>query len=304
MGSFTIFPSDNYVDLTIIQYGWEQCAPLHSYGPGVRNNYLFHYVLSGTGYVEYTSLGGAENRFQLKANSGFLIYPGEIVTYWADKNDPWKYMWVEFNGIQTSFCLELAGLSKTDPIFHPKSTEDAEAAATELWYIATHSNASSNNLIGHLYLFFDALATASAVQRKLRNQSQESYYMCEALSYIEQNYTRELKVGEIAAFCGLSRTHFGRLFKKTTGQSPQQYLTSFRLSKAIELMRTTNLSLGDIAAQIGYPNQLYFSKVFHHAYGIAPRTWRQEDSMVLRKPLGSPAKDIRGQNDDTDNKGT
>lgn len=44
---FSIFKDEHYIDLTIMQYGFEQCKPLHSFGPYVRNNYLFHYVVSG-----------------------------------------------------------------------------------------------------------------------------------------------------------------------------------------------------------------------------------------------------------------
>ena len=41
--SFSIFPNDNFLDLRLYQYGWEQCAPLHSFGPFVRNHFLFHF---------------------------------------------------------------------------------------------------------------------------------------------------------------------------------------------------------------------------------------------------------------------
>ena len=44
---FSVFPNERFVDLGLYQYGWEQCTPLHSYGPYVRNHYLFHYVISG-----------------------------------------------------------------------------------------------------------------------------------------------------------------------------------------------------------------------------------------------------------------
>ena len=47
---FGVFQNDKNIDLTIFQYGWERCAPLHSYGPAKRNHYLFHYVLTGKGY--------------------------------------------------------------------------------------------------------------------------------------------------------------------------------------------------------------------------------------------------------------
>ena len=46
---FQIFSDDRFMDLTLYQYGYERCLPLHSYGPAVRNHYLFHYIISGKG---------------------------------------------------------------------------------------------------------------------------------------------------------------------------------------------------------------------------------------------------------------
>ena len=46
---FSVFQDERFMDLTVYQYGYEQCEPLHSFGPYVRNNYLFHYVISGKG---------------------------------------------------------------------------------------------------------------------------------------------------------------------------------------------------------------------------------------------------------------
>ena len=55
---FKIFQNDNHIDLTLFQFGWERCAPLHSYGPAIRNHYLFHYVFSGRGTLDSTNSGG------------------------------------------------------------------------------------------------------------------------------------------------------------------------------------------------------------------------------------------------------
>ena len=46
---FNIFPNERFIDLGLYQFGLEQCAPAHSFGPATRNHYLFHYVLSGSG---------------------------------------------------------------------------------------------------------------------------------------------------------------------------------------------------------------------------------------------------------------
>ena len=115
---FSIFPNERFVDLGLYQYGWEQCEPLHSYGPYARNHYLFHYCISGTGTLISTDSKGESHTYQIKSGEGFLIYPKQINTYFADKNHPWEYTWVEFDGLRVKEALELAGLTMDAPVYH------------------------------------------------------------------------------------------------------------------------------------------------------------------------------------------
>ena len=61
------------------------------------------------------------------------------------------------------------------------------------------------------------------------------------------------------------------------GKSPQEFLISYRMTKAAELLKLTELSIGDIGNAVGYPNQLHFSRAFRSVYGIPPRQWRTEN---------------------------
>ena len=94
---------------------------------------------------------------------------------------------------------------------------------------------------------------------------------------MERNYQRELTVEEIADVCKLNRSYFSKLFRESMGCPPQEFLIRLRLSKAAELMQTTKASIGDIAADCGYPNQLHFSRAFKKRYGVSPREWRTQD---------------------------
>lgn len=61
-------------------------------------------------------------------------------------------------------------------------------------------------------------------------------------------------------------------------EASNHFEIGMRLSKATELMRRTDSSIGDIAALCGYPNQLHFSRAFKKRYGVCPRQWRAENA--------------------------
>ena len=112
---FSIFPNDNFVDLGLFQFGWEKCAPAHSFGPAARNHYLFHYVLSGTGTLMADDSKGVTQTYSIKSMQGFMIFPNQITTYVADHDLPWEYVWIEFDGLRVKSILDTIGLSLDKP---------------------------------------------------------------------------------------------------------------------------------------------------------------------------------------------
>ena len=99
---FSVFPNENFVDIGLYQYGWEQCEPSHSFGPAARNHYVFHYVISGTGTLMANDSSGNTIKYQVKSGQGFMLFPNQINTYIADQDLPWEYTWVEFDGLPAS----------------------------------------------------------------------------------------------------------------------------------------------------------------------------------------------------------
>lgn len=275
--SFSVFPNENFLDLRLYQYGWEQCAPLHSFGPFVRNHYLFHYVISGTGYLDSNGEDGKTRRYHLDANEGFLICPGQVNTYCAGEEQPWKYVWIEFDGLRAAEFLSCAGLGLSQPIYRPRIPSMGEDLRDTMLYITDHPEASTLNLIGHLFLFMDALILSSSTRKGTSGAQLRDFYIQEAVTFMEQNYQRNLTVEEIADACKLNRSYFSKLFKESMGCPPQEFLIRMRLTKATELMKSSGAAIGEIAAQCGYPNQLHFSRAFKKRYGIPPREWRNQN---------------------------
>lgn len=120
----SIFPNESFLDLKPYQYGWEECAPLHSFGPFIRSHYLFYYIISGKGMLFSHAVNGGIREYELGADQGFLICPGQISLYTADEQDPWKYVWIEFDGMRAAEYLWSAGLEQDQPIYRLRSAED------------------------------------------------------------------------------------------------------------------------------------------------------------------------------------
>lgn len=276
---FSVFPNENFVDLSLYQYGMEQCAPAYSFGPATRNHYLFHYVLSGTGRLIADDSKGISHEYQIKSEEGFMIFPRQINTYIADPKLPWEYIWIEFDGMRAREIIETAGLSPDHPVYHASYKDLRENMKDEMLYIAEHHDASPFHLMGHLYLFIDYLSRSSSSQITTSGRVRD-FYIKEALNYIEQNFQNDISVENIASFCGLNRTYFGRIFKETVGKSPQQFLLSYRMAKAAELLKLTELSISDIGNAVGYPNQFHFSRAFKNVYEVSPREWRNKNQMI------------------------
>jgi AraC-like DNA-binding protein len=96
----------------------------------------------------------------------------------------------------------------------------------------------------------------------------------EVTSYIQQHLHEAPTVGQLARQFAYTRSHFSRLFKARVGLSPQQYLINARLALAKELLRTTQLPIGQVALQAGYNDPYAFSKQFRQLAGVSPTRYR------------------------------
>ncbi len=274
---FSIFPSTNFIDLGLYQSGMEKCAPGHIFGPAARNNYLFHYILKGKGTLMADNSQGITQTVSLHEGQGFLLFPDQIATYYANKDEPWEYMWIEFGGLRVKESLVVTEFSVDNCVYRTIYPEQRDRMLEQIRFIVDHPDESPLNLIGHLYLFFDAFIRSCAIPRRSSSRKMSDYYIKEGIHYIEQNYARDISVEAIAEILGINRTYFGKIFKKSTGLSPQQFIIDYRLTKACSLLKLTSLSVSDISRQVGYENPFHFSRAFKLKYSVSPKQWRQEN---------------------------
>ncbi len=273
---FQLFPNPYYIDLCLYQYGYEPCTPLSSFGPYVRNHYLFHYVISGSGTLVAADGKGRDRTFRVLSGQGFLIFPHQNTTYYADKDHPWEYTWIEFDGVRVEEILMNCNLSIENPIYRSSDRNLSNKLKETMLNLTFHQEETTHfGLMGELYRCMDYMIRSSQGKRNVYGERLTDTYIKEAVHFIEQNFHNSITVEDMADFCNISRGYLSRIMKRHIGMSPQQLLMNYRMSKASQLLLMTQMSVGDIGKTVGYSDQLRFSRAFKTIYGVSPSQWRK-----------------------------
>lgn len=84
-----------------------------------------------------------------------------------------------------------------------------------------------------------------------------------------------LYIAEVARQCAMSRSHFSRAFKQSTGLSPQDWVLNLRIETAQRMLSQSNRSLTEIGQDCGFCDQAHFTRTFNRLVGVSPNRWRQ-----------------------------
>ncbi len=93
--------------------------------------------------------------------------------------------------------------------------------------------------------------------------------------FVRENLDRDLSLAEMAGAANLSQFHFARAFRRSTGNTPQQYLMQKRIQMAKDLLAPSNLSIVEISFRAGYKNQSHFTNLFRKMNAFPPKIWRE-----------------------------
>ena len=121
-----------------------------------------------------------------------------------------------------------------------------------------------------------SLATQAIIMRDQRKGGKNDNVIWQARNFMQQHFMEpDIDLKEVAGHVNITPAYFSTLFKQETGQCFIEYLTFLRISKAKELLKTTQKRTGDIAFEVGYSDQNYFSKLFKKCTGMSAREFRQ-----------------------------
>ena len=133
--------------------------------------------------------------------------------------------------------------------------------------------ASFLQLLYHLTRRFQV----SAVLRSefvLRRQQADR--LARLFEYVRMNYAERITVEQALKLVHMSQSQFMKVFKKVSGMTFVAHVTRVRINHALRLLHETDLTIAEIAAQTGFPDQSYFDRRFKQAFGKSPRQYRTD----------------------------
>ncbi len=283
----------NTRNLTLDSSGWHQDLPPMTLPlwPGFSfvsfrhgEHWYYHHkykILALEMIIEGNCLYEQDGRSDLiEAGQIYLIHRGSNTRIINGSAKFYRKLVLGLTGSALEILMETLQLRKTY-IVTPSNSQDAQKHFLEIHELLKTVKPENVPLItGKTYEFLVYLAQENASHpQSLPNT------MSNAVSLINSSLDRDLQVSQIAAGCGVSTATLYRLFQKYFNQSPQEYMTKLRMALARQWIIELPLSIKEIAARLGYRNQLYFSMVFKKENAMSPTQFRRhfrEDSRRTR----------------------
>lgn len=266
-------------DLYMYYCGSSQCEPAHTFGPAIREHYVMHYIVKGTGTLY---MNGQE--YPLHQNQGFLLCPGIVSKYVASTDEPWEYIWVGFHGSNAAAYLKMANLSSDSPVFTYDKDDKIHTCLNDM--IQLIDNYSFGAILKMQALLYQLLAdlidnnTAHLIPSSVTTQYS---YVRKALEYVQLHYMNDLNVNKLAEYVNLNRSYLCSIFKKALDISPQTYITQYRINKACEFLQNPTYSITDISLMVGYKDYAVFQRSFKKVMNQSPKQYR--NSLHITIPL-------------------
>ena len=255
--------------------GIQRCLPGYSYPHNSREGYHLHVVLSGKGVLR---AGGSE--YHIHKGQMFLLKDREDLFYQADTEDPWYYIWITYCGDHAGRYMTYAGF--TDGVYVLDCNVDPSVFFTIVTEILEHPHLNTSSEFFRMSLAIRFLSAAieswekSGADARQRGNLTADDYVDYAVKFMQSNYSG-IKVSDVADYIGINRTYLTAIFKAKMHMPPQEYLMQVRMDKSRELLLNTDVPIYVVAREVGYGDQLAFSKIFRKKYGMSPEQYRKKN---------------------------
>lgn len=219
----------------------------------------------GAGWCELN-----DKKFDVGAGEVLVIPSRTPHRYYADSRRPWSIWWLHVTGDNVEDLLAGTGITPTSPTI----TLSDPTVVTQLIETACDALAADETAAS----LTAAAGAAWHLMALLAGQNQHDGRrspIARVQEHLRLHLAAPVSVPELAAMASFSPSHFSARFRAVTGFSVVEYVKRLRMARARQLLITSDLTVADVAADVGYADPFYFSRQFRTVTGLSPRSYRQ-----------------------------
>lgn len=253
--------------------GWENKTGNYSFSGLTRKDiggpYLFQYTISGLGMIRIK-----DKLYRLEPGSTFLVhFSSDYHYYMPQESQSYECLFISLEGDDAAKCWSYISEQLGDIPYMPDHCQPIRLlksiyheANTKKINDAYKASMMAYQFMMELYRFCKGYPVPKVWPD----------IVAKALKIMQEQYGEIGRLEDISTQLGVSKYHLIKLFHSNTGKTPIEYLTKIRIENAVEQLRKTNLSLEEIAQQIGFASVNYFIKVFRKYVGEPPGRFRKK----------------------------
>ncbi len=230
----------------------------------ILQEYQINYITDGSGILETK-----QGNYQIQPGTVLFLSPGMWHRYRPFKKTGWKEHYIGFQGDFTANIFQEKFIPKQRPILYIGFQDSIIKQYLDIiehvkeekpGYQQICSGITLHMISNMLSIYKNKDFSGKEIERKIRRAS----------IVLRENLHNEINVEELAKDMHIGYSHFRRVFKRYTGLSPAQYHLKLRLQKAKELLLTTNMSVKEVAFEMGFQSNYYFTRIFTRKMGATP----------------------------------
>lgn len=236
---------------------------------GNRNMIIWQYTIAGCGAFDFNG----ETLKVLPGSALLGIVPESHCYYLPKFSQSWEFIYLTMTGSEAS-RLANAVRQYTGGVISYKPDSQVLKLAYDVFSKAKRgeiNNAYRASAISYEFFMTSMHEAISTIGAK------QSIFLEKIHNYALKHLAENVTVDDMAKLANCSKWHFSRLFTKSAGKSPHQFLLDLRMRFAEELLQTTNYSVKEIANKCGFEDATYFCKIFRKYFSTSPKRFRNCD---------------------------
>ena len=239
----------------------------------ILNEFQINFITEGSGILE-----NKFGTYPLKQGSIFLTFPGIWHRYKPNQKTGWTETYIGFDGEMARKLISLPQFSANDPVFNLGIKEEFLDSFLKIFDLVEKEQPGYQQIASGMVI--KLLGYIISFQKQKDFSGKAIAKIIESIRFeMRQNINEEIDLKAMAGKYNVSYSFFRKMFKKYTGVSPGQYHLQLRITRAKELLISTDKSIKEISYELGFQSIFYFSNLFKKKEGVTPTFFRNKNNV-------------------------